>query len=132
MIRVWDGKIPVSTPKQYEANLETLIAKAKKFTTSDKLLFVGLQPCDESRTTPCSWRDTSYLNERLRLFDAALRQTCRKHDIAFVPIYDEFEKRQIEQDVLIDGLHPDTAGHQLIHDLVAPKLQEVLRANNRI
>lgn len=122
-----DGQKPFSAPEQYAANIRVLIDKAKKFTSADKILFVGLQPSDETRTAPCSWRDTSYFTQRLWQFDALLEETCGQLGISFVPIYEAFQKRQSEQNILIDGLHPDDVGHELIHDLVAPKLKELLR-----
>lgn len=122
-----DGQQPFSSPEQYATNVEALINKAKKFTTAGKVLFVGLQPCDETRTVPCSWRDTSYFTQRLQQFDAALEKVCKQQNVSFVPIYKAFQERQAEQNILIDGLHPHDAGHQLLHDLVAPKLRELLR-----
>jgi lysophospholipase L1-like esterase len=107
-----DGSTPFSTPEQYAANLELLITKAKQFNTS-KLLCVGLQPCDEARTTPVSWRDTTYTNERLKLFDQTLQETCTNLGVAYVSIFDAYQRRQTtEGTMLLDGLHPDDAGHR--------------------
>jgi acyl-CoA thioesterase I len=118
-----DGKTPFSTPEQYAANLEKLITQAQQFAGKDKLLFVGLSPCDETRTTPVFWRDVSYTNERLKLFDQTMQAVCNKHGVAYVPVFEAFQKRQAEQDILNDGLHPDDEGHELIYKLISPAVK---------
>lgn len=123
-----DGKMPFSTPEQYAANLETLISQAQQFTSKDRILFVGLSPSDETRTTPVFWRDVSYTNERLQLFDDAMRAVCAKHQVAYVPIREAFLKRQSEKDILSDGLHPNDEGHELIYKLVSPALKKLTGA----
>jgi lysophospholipase L1-like esterase len=118
-----DGKAPFSTPEQYAANIESLITQVQQFAPKDKLLFVGLQPCDEARTTPVSWRDVTYSNERLELFDRALHDVCTKQGVVYVPIFDAFQKRQAEQAILNDGLHPNDEGHELMYKLISPAVK---------
>jgi len=121
-----DGAKPFSTPEKYAANLERLIDQAKQFVAPDRLLFVGLQPCDETRTMPVSWCDVTYTNERLQAFDQALRQACTKHKTAHIPIFEVFQNAQAKQQLLIDGLHPGDAGHRLIYEQVKPTLGSLL------
>lgn len=123
-----DGKTPFSSPERYAANLGRLIEQAKQFVDMSRILFVGLQPCDEARTTPVSWRDTTYTNERLKLFDQALQKACNEHDVAYVPIFNAYQKAQKNSaDMLIDGLHPDDAGHEHMYALISPYLADILK-----
>ena len=122
-----DGKTPFSTPEQYAANIELLIAKAQEFTDASHILFVGLQPCDERRTTPVSWRDVTYTNERLQLFDRALQKVCEEQGVGYVPIFESYQKEQAtEGDMLIDGLHPDDQGHECMYRQITPVLSSLL------
>lgn len=123
-----DGKTPFSTPEQYAANLETLIAQAKQFVDDSRILFVGLQPCDETRTAPVSWRDVTYTNERLQLFDKILQEVCAEQNVQYAPIFEAYQKEQATKgDMLIDGLHPDDAGHELMYRAIKPALEDILK-----
>jgi lysophospholipase L1-like esterase len=122
-----DGTTALRTVEQYRANLQTLIAKASTFASPDKILFVGLPPCDEARTTPVSWRDTSYTNERIKQFDQTIQKVCAKLGTHYVPVFEPYQAQQATKgDMLLDGLHPDDAGHNLIYEQVKPALQILL------
>ncbi len=121
-----DGETPFSTPDEYAANIETLIAKATQFADKSRILFVGLQPCDEARTMPVSWREVSYTNERLQRFDKTLRQVCAKQGVEYVPVFESYQKQQTTKGtMLIDGLHPDDDGHACIYEQVKPYLERL-------
>lgn len=51
---------PYATTEQYGANLEKLAKQAREFT--DKILFIGLTPCEEEITNPVPWGNTGYTN----------------------------------------------------------------------
>ena len=57
----------VSSPEKYVDNLGKIAEVAQKFT--DRLLFVGLTPCVDERTNPVAWSNTSYTNERIKIFN---------------------------------------------------------------
>lgn len=116
-----DGRIQ-STPEQYVADLKELITQAQEVT--DKIMFVGLPPCDESRTTPCFWREVYYRNERIFALDDAAQAFCKEVRIPFVPTRHLFTGR--EKELLEDGLHPNNEGHKLIFELVQPELDKLL------
>jgi lysophospholipase L1-like esterase len=122
-----DGQ-PFLAPEQYAANIESLVAKAKQFTDPQRILFVGLQPCDETRTAPVSWGSFEYTNQRLQLFDRKLKEVCAGQAVAYAPVFEAFQKAQKdEHDLLIDGLHPDDKGHELMYQLVAPAVAKLGR-----
>lgn len=113
-----------SDADRYLANLKGILAAAKEY--SDKILFVGLTPCIEERSNPVSWGDTGYTNERLMSFDMTLKDFCSAESVSFVEIYEPFNQALEKSELLPDSLHPDKEGHQLIAELVKPKLKELL------
>ncbi len=90
---------------EFQQNLAKLLSTAKKFT--DKAAFVGLTRVDESKTTPIPWNtDKSYTNENIERLDNAIEKFCEDNKLKFIPM-----KSVVGNDDLIDGLHPNTAGH---------------------
>lgn len=114
-----------SDVNHYKQNLDGILRLAKKHST--KILFVGLTPCVEERFHPVSWGDTGYTNSRIKSFDDTLHKFCQENQLPFVEIYEPFAKVETETELLPDSLHPNDEGHQLIADLVLPKLQEMFR-----
>ncbi|MDB5185825.1 MAG: putative TesA-like protein protease [Candidatus Saccharibacteria bacterium] len=119
-----EDDVNYSNPERYQDSLIQLAHQAKKYT--EKIIFVGLTPCSEERTTPVSWRNTTYTNERIKMFDMTLRDFCRMNSISYVSVFESFQEKQKHQDMLPDGIHPNDTGHQLIYNLIQPKLQELL------
>lgn len=117
-----DGRIQ-STPEEYVSDLQELVTQAKEI--SSKIMFVGLPPCDESRTTPCFWREVYYRNERIAALDDAAQAFCKQENIPFVSTRHLFTGR--EKELLEDGLHPNDEGHKLIFELVRPQLDKLLQ-----
>ncbi len=116
---------PRSTPKQYKTELEAIFKNASEF--SNKLMFVGLTPCDENRTMPVAWGDFTYTNERLWLMEQTMREVAAIYSIPHVAIFESFQNKQKEQDLFADGLHPNNTGHELIADIVLPELDKLLK-----
>lgn len=116
-----------STPENYRRELEELISKARQY--SDKIMFVGIAPCDEARSQPIPWnKDIFFTNERLRIFDEALKNVCRQERVKYQPVFDVLKDKMEKEDIYADGLHPNDVGHQLIFEQVQPALDELLRS----
>lgn len=116
-----NGK-PLYTENDFEANLENILKKAKKY--SSKLLLVGLLPVNEKLTTPIPWRlDRHYTNKQIVLFDEIVSKIARKNDIPYVPLLNKFKDKL---DLFPDGLHPNDEGHQLIFEQVKPELDKLV------
>jgi lysophospholipase L1-like esterase len=113
-----------STPERYQAELDELVNKAKKYT--DKIMFVGLTPCDESRTKPVAWGDFTYTNDRIWQIEQAMRAIAGKYSMPHIPVYETFTDRQHQLELFADGLHPNNAGHEIIADLVRPELERII------
>lgn len=114
-----------SEPKEYKSNLEKLLAMARKY--SDKIVFVGLTPCVEERSNPVSWGDTGYTNDRIRVFNQVLEDFCHDNALQFIDILTPFTEAGAKTELLPDSLHPNNEGHQLIADIVLPRLQSIFR-----
>lgn len=113
-----------SDTDRYSKNLSEILKIARKY--SDKILFVGLTPCVEERTNPVAWGNTCYDNKRIREFDNTLRGFCIQNQLSFVDIFEPFNDKQNTTELLQDGLHPNSIGHQLISNLVLAKLKSIL------
>lgn len=97
-------------------NLQLLIQSAKKYT--NKILFVGLTPVDETNATLLSWfPECSYTNKYIQQYDKALQEICSEDKIQFIDISSEWMKMDYTK-LLIDGLHPNTEGHKLLFDQI--------------
>lgn len=110
-----------SDTNRYKQNLGEILKLARQH--SSKILFVGLTPCVEERSNPVSWGDTGYTNSRIKEFDNALREFCNENQVPFVEVFEPFAKAESESELLPDSLHPNDKGHQIIADLVKPKLE---------
>ena len=92
----------------YEAAIDT----AKQLQT--RVVCVGLTAVDEAKTDP--WVGSSsgkqWKNNRINLFEDAIKQSAVRKEVAFVPIHDDFLKQlEAGKPLLADGLHPNNAGH---------------------
>ncbi len=107
------GDCVVRTPlDEFRKSVETLVNLAKKH--SHKIMFLGMMPADESRTSPVPWnKNLAYLNENLKLYNQALKDVCEKKGAVFVNVFDTLLARDYKK-MLHDGLHPNPAGHGFI------------------
>ena len=92
--------------KKFQNNLQELINQAEEFT--DKIIFVGLVKIDETKTTPIPWSKTKhYDEENAKLYDSKIKEICEKNNISFLEMHD-----LLNDSDLMDGLHPNPAGHE--------------------
>lgn len=93
-------------PEKFRENLEEIIIRARKIT--DRIAFMDLKNCDESKTMPVSWVDIYYTNENILKYSKIMEDVCAKHNVPFINI------TPLENSDFEDGLHPNAAGHQKI------------------
>ncbi|MCL2869779.1 GDSL-type esterase/lipase family protein [Candidatus Saccharibacteria bacterium] len=123
--RIFNGQ-PVSTPIHFKENLEKLHTLAKKYTNN--IIFMGLTPCDERRTTLVPWGDHVYTNARIQEFDNVIKGVCTEQQAIYIDVMESFiENGKINAGLLIDGLHPNDAGRELMAKAVMAKLAEILK-----
>jgi lysophospholipase L1-like esterase len=112
------------TAEEFEQNIQKLIELAKKFT--QKIIFVGLIPVDESKVSPLPWNpNKSYRNGYIEEYNEIIREICKENQVEFIEIFEEWIKIDYKS-LLEDGLHPNTIGHQKIFESVKSCLEHIL------
>lgn len=92
--------------EKFRENLEEIIKRAKKIT--NKIIFMDLKNCDESKTMPVPWIDIYYTNENIRKYSKIMQEVCKKNNVDFLDI------KPLENNDFDDGLHPNASGHERI------------------
>jgi len=111
-----------TSPEKFKENIQKLINIAQKF--SSKIVFVGLTPVDETKTTPIPWNpDISYKNEYIQKYNEIIRNICKENKIYFIEVFEKFKELNYKE-LLDDGLHPNSKGHQKIFEIVKDFLIE--------
>ena len=80
---------------------------------------------------PYDPNDPDGFNRLLKDYAAAVRQIATAQDVELIDVYALFESydRQANQsmdDLLLDGMHPNAAGHRLVADLLLEKIDRLL------
>ena len=108
--------------KKFKENIQKLIELARKF--SSKIVFVGLHPVDETRTTPIPWnKDKSYKNEYIQKYNDVIKSVCTEEKVYFIEIFEKLIKTDYRK-LSEDGLHPNSRGHEKIFEIVKDFLVE--------
>lgn len=109
-------KMVAITIKDYTRNLLKLTKLARKY--SNKIIFVGLGPVDESLVDPIPWyKGHSYKNALIEKYNDALMSFCRKNDFHFVDVWTTFSSLNYRK-LLDDGVHPNTKGHAKLFQII--------------
>ena len=102
--------------EKFEKNIREIIAKAK--TITDKMVFLDLKNCDESKTLPVYWGPYYISNANLRKYTNIMRSVCESEGV------DCLDLENLENDEFEDGLHPNAAGHEKIYQQVRKFLED--------
>ncbi|MBU3925198.1 hypothetical protein KJ854_04655 [Patescibacteria group bacterium] len=108
-----DAKEFLTPLKNFKNNIQKLINSARKF--SNKIIFVGLTPVNEEKTNPyfASTTGKSYKNEYIEKYDKIIKSVCAENKIAFIEIFEKLKKENCKN-LLEDGVHPNSKGHEKI------------------
>lgn len=118
------GNLKIDQAK-YKNNIQKLTKIAQKYST--KIVFVGLFPVDESKTCPTPWHeDQFYKNENIGIYNQIIADLCEENNLIFIDIYNNFINQNYIN-LLDDGLHPNTEGHQKMFEIIKKELE-----NNKI
>ena len=112
-----DGNHQISSDK-FKLNLEEIILRAKKIT--DKIIFIDLKNCDESKTAPVPWRDIYYLNNDLGEYNKIMQDVCEANSVLCIDTFGLLENSDFE-----DGIHPNASGHQKIFEKVRDSMLQM-------
>jgi lysophospholipase L1-like esterase len=107
-------------PEKFRENILEIIKRAKKIT--DKIIFMDLKNCDESKTMPVPWIDIYYTNNNIQKYSKIMQEICRENSILFLNV------GLLGDEDFDDGLHPNSEGHRKIFE----KVKEFLVENNWI
>jgi lysophospholipase L1-like esterase len=115
-----------STPEKYQHQLHLLYHQASQY--SHQIFFLDLNPVDESLTNPLKSSTTGkcYTNDRIDAFNSVLHQFCAQNHTNLIQINHLFKTQPDYRSLLIDGLHPNSHGHQLIFNEVLTCMQPCL------
>ncbi len=112
-------RVPID---RFKDNIQKLIKLARKI--SSKIIFVGLTPVDEDKTTPIPWDDDkSYKNRYIEKYNEVIKKACKENRIYFIEIFEKLKSFDY-QELLEDGLHPNSNGHEKIFEIVKDFLIE--------
>ncbi|MBI3627118.1 hypothetical protein HY224_03665 [Candidatus Uhrbacteria bacterium] len=104
------------TPEEFQANISRLAEEAKKITKN--VAFMGLVPVDDKKVDPIPWKpDSSYKNSYISKFDVILKSVCKAKKLKYIDQGKVFSGKGYEK-LLADGVHPNTAGHEKIAEVV--------------
>jgi lysophospholipase L1-like esterase len=106
-----------NVPKEeYRECLNKIFSISKKYT--EKVIFLGEHPIDESKTDPIPWlSEYSYKTKYIKEFDEISKKVCKKSKVRFIDIYSEIEKTNYKNN-LVDGVHFNKQGHEKIFELI--------------
>jgi len=110
-------------PENYKTSLETfrknilkIIKSAKQYT--ETLIFVGLTPIDEEKTSPVG--DNYFLNKSIKKYNNAIKDICKKKKLNFIDVFDNWVNKEFQKFLLEDGIHLNKLGHQKIFEKIKP------------
>lgn len=108
-------------PKEFEESLNKLIAISKKHNAN--LIFVEPTPVD-SRVNPIPWKkEALYTIEGRQKYSDIIRKVCSQQNLPFIEIINKFPLGD-PNPLLVDGVHPNTKGHEIIFEEVKKYLEE--------
>lgn len=113
---VVDGRA-LSSPERFRSDLLELCRVAGELTS--RILFVGFTAMDPAGETTRRFFDPP----RVLRFEMILREVAADAGAEVVNLLDPFQEAlDAGADLLVDGVHPNDDGHQLIYQTVKPAL----------
>ena len=113
------GEVRVSED-DFRDNVNILIDYAGSHT--DKIIYVGLTPVDESRTNPVWWdRKKNWRNEVVERYDQIIEEVCSEQGVRYIHMFDRIDPLTNQ-----DGLHPSAAGHSIMTEAITEVVYEYL------
>lgn len=116
-----DSIISVDEHQKY---VQRCIQIAQQY-TDDVVLFTGT-PYDEKESYPMNWKPThGYKNSRAREYSNTLRSISDNDNIPIVDFEKRVDSRGWRNNMLADGVHPNTEGHRLMYEVAKDELSEM-------
>ena len=103
--------------EQFRENIEAFITQLRTITSN--ISFIGLTAVDEEKVDPIPWAsDRSYKNAIIQKFESIIQSICTKQGLDFLPMFNRWVSKSDYKEYLIDGVHPNTKGHEFIAEHV--------------
>lgn len=107
----------------FQNNLAHLLRIAQKYAAI--IIFVGLTPVDEAKVDFLPWLPgTIFRNTMIKKYNDGIKEFCKTNNLPFVDLFKEWFDGDYKN-LLIDGLHPNSDGHEKIYH----KLKQALEKN---
>jgi lysophospholipase L1-like esterase len=109
------------TTEDFSLNYKNLIKIASA--TSSNVFSLGLLPVDEDRVQSLHWGGfhIGYSNSRVDEFDKIIRECSQQNGIEYINLKDTW-KFEYYRGYLLDGVHPNSKGHEWIFKKVLDAL----------
>lgn len=104
---------------KFKQNIKSLIVIAKKY--SQKIIFLGPAPVDDARVGAT---EPSYKNASVSTYSEIIKEVCGQEKILFVDLFNQLKPADFPK-FSIDGLHPNSLGHEKIFNLVYPIIDRI-------
>ncbi len=115
------NKVSIS---EFKFNIRKLIDEAMKF--SSEIIFLGLTPVNERKTTPVSWNaDLFYKNFFIRKYELSIKRVCKARKVNFIGLFNRFYRMNYTRLLSKDGLHLNSRGHKIIFQIVKKHLEQI-------
>lgn len=122
-----DDRRPLLSNEELNQHLETLISMSK--TLASDISFIGPIPVDDDKLDPIPWANNkSYANTHIKRVEGAIEKICELHSLRFFPLFDLWLEMKDYKKYLIDGVHPNSEGH----DLITQQIEEFIFTKNFI
>lgn len=108
-----------TSKKSFQENLYKLYDWYQKEEYVKNVFFTTCINCDESKTTPVSWREVYYKNEYIQKYNTIIKDFCAKNNTECLDLYGILENSDF-----FDGLHPNANWHKKIFEKVYEFLEE--------
>lgn len=107
------------TEDEFRSNFIKLLAIAE--TLAARVSVLGLLPVDDARLDPVPWAPEIACAQRyVKPFEDILAKVCCDKSVRFFPLFERWLALPEWQKLLIDGDHPNSAGHARLAEMVTP------------
>lgn len=113
-----ENKVPLP---MFRTNLQKIISLARKQTS--QIVVMGLTPVNDLLVNPIPWSPMfAYSTENVQKYNRALRKVAEEEQVLFLDIDESLSSYQYEE-ILYDGVHPNTKGHQVLFETLLKELK---------
>ena len=112
--RTGSRKAPATTSiKMFRENIQNLISTARRLCD---VVFISVYPIDEKRTTPFKNTKYFYLMADAIEYTGLTEEICKKNNVPYLDIFNQWLKTNYLQYIYDDGLHCNSLGHNFIFE----------------